>query len=192
MKKTILILILILIILGGYVWYKMYYSISPAQRHLMNEIKRDKKIAKDNVLANIKSLRESIDTKELGTGEDLSISELAMAKDKRAVPILCEILTQYTEPVEKPEDRASGGTMDGADHVRMEASDALCNIGDKSAMPALIKAAFEDKHKEVRKSAFFAIRCIEQKESLNILKKGLNDPDEDVRKFVKQVIESLK
>jgi hypothetical protein len=192
MKKIILILILVLIILGGYVWYKMYYSISPAQKHLMNEIKRDKKIAKDNVLDNIKHLREAIDTKELGKAEDLTVGELGTAKDKRGVPILCEILTQYTEPVQKPEDRGADGTMDGADYMRMDAADSLGQIDDISAIPSLEKAAFEDKNKEVRKSAFFAIRCIEQKESLNILKKGLNDPDEDVRKFVKQVIESLK
>jgi hypothetical protein len=194
MKKIILILILVLMILGGYVWYKMYYSIPPAQKHLMNEIKRDTKIAKDNVLANIKSLRESIDTKELGTGEDLSISELAMARDKRAIPILCEVLTKYTEPVEKPEDRSSDGTMDGADHFRIEATQALVEIGDKSAFPALAKAVVSDKNKEVRKAALGAmtsIKGIDKKELLTVLNQCLNDPDEEVRKWAQDSIDYI-
>jgi HEAT repeat protein len=194
MKKIILILILLLLILGGYLWYKMYYSISPSQKGLLREIRIDREIAKDNVLANLKSLRESIDTKELGTGDDPVISELAMAKDKRAVPILCEVLTKYTEPVQKPEDRGNEGTMDGADHFRMQAADALGDIGDKSAIPALIKASIEDKNKEVRESAlgsYASLKGVTRKDVLNVLSEASKSSNEEIKQWAEKSIDDM-
>jgi HEAT repeat protein len=194
MKQIILILILVLMILGGYVWYKMYYSIPPAQKHLMNEIKRDKKIAKDNVLDNIKHLREAIDTKELGKAEDLTVGELGTAKDKRGVPILCEILTQYTEPVQKPEDRGADGTMDGADYMRMDAADALGEIGDKSAIPALIKASIEDKNERVREHAigvYSSLKGVTRKDVLNVLNEASKSSNEEIKQWAEKSIDEM-
>jgi HEAT repeat protein len=194
MKKIILILILILIILGGYFWYTKYYIKYEGARSFQREMKLDTKIAKENVLDNIKFLRESIDTKELGTGEDLSIGELGMAKDKRAVPILCEILTQYTEPVQKPEDRGADGTMDGADYMRMDAAQALGDIGDKSAIPALIKASIEDKNKEVRESAlgsYASLKGVSRQDVLNVLNEASKSLNEEIKQWAEKSIDEM-
>ncbi|MFC1546156.1 HEAT repeat domain-containing protein [bacterium] len=190
MNKKLLGIIMLIIVIGlGLGYFKFYGDFK--KDPVYKEQKEIMKQAKANVLENIAILRELIDTKQLEVELNSPIPDLGYSKDKRAVPILCEVLLNYTEPV-TPEEYRYEWSMDGADHARMEAAQALLYIRDLSSTSALKQAALNDKIPEVRKSALFSLKSIAQQDSLETLKRALNDPDEKVRFTAKELIDSLK
>ena len=195
-RITIFILVLASFLLLFFV-YKNFYSLSPAERDIQEEIKYENKVAKSKVLENITHLREVIESKELGTGEDLSIFELGVAQDKRAIPVLSEIIIEYITPVTPPEHRYEW-SMDGSDEVRIDAANALREIGDIKALPALKQAILEDKNPKVREAALIAYEDINKNnkktrsEIVNILKTVSKSEEQEISTWAKERIKEYE
>ncbi|MBA3065776.1 HEAT repeat domain-containing protein [bacterium] len=100
---------------------------------------------------NIEKLKENFDKKVLGNEEVYEFKELALARDKRAVPILTKILLEYDLKNEGEPNKLPSAEM------RKLAANALGTIGDESSIPLLEKAYEKEEDKTVKGNILYAI-----------------------------------